>query len=198
MSLRQRLTPEFQATLKLSGFHSFVLSKRGSTPVLAFVRDEVKRTEKTQWGFLPWFNGISPQSLDTSSRLPPWSPLADSQVRGSECKKGLLTACSSLKALFVTWAFGLLLSASGTLLLSSEAPPEFSVRGHHLKSGVGGSLPHTPPQGKIYEHCRNCGAKQNQAALQVMARVKTLPIHKFQTDVCHHPRLPTSPNILAN
>lgn len=53
MSLRQRLTPEFQATLQLSGFHSFVLSKRGSTPVLAFVRDEVKRTEKTQWGFLP-------------------------------------------------------------------------------------------------------------------------------------------------
>lgn len=53
MSLRQRLTPEFQGTLKLSGFHSFVLFKRDSTPVLAFVRDEVKRTEKTQWGFLP-------------------------------------------------------------------------------------------------------------------------------------------------
>lgn len=38
MMLRQRLTPEFQGTLKLSGFHSFVLSRRGSTEALAFVR----------------------------------------------------------------------------------------------------------------------------------------------------------------
>lgn len=39
ISLRQRLTLEFHGTLKLSGFHSFVLFKSGSPSVLAFVRD---------------------------------------------------------------------------------------------------------------------------------------------------------------
>lgn len=56
-------------------------------------------------------------------------------------QRGFLPVCSSFKALLVTCAFGLLLSTSITLLLSPEVPPEFSVTGLLLKSGVGGFPP---------------------------------------------------------
>lgn len=55
----------------------------------------------------------------------------------------------------------------------------------------GDSLHNTPPQGKM-----NYGEMQNQAAPGVMARIKTLPTHKFQADICHHPSPSKSPTLL--